>query len=81
MRIDDIREFLGGYLKILGDITSTFGQRAGALLKINSVIHGWRNYFCLPDETGINEQLRLADGAVEEMAQEHLPASIMFDPA
>lgn len=80
-RLDDVQHLVGGYIKILGEPASTFGQRTDALMKINSVIRGWRNYFAFPDERAIADQLRLADGTLEQMAQYYLPAAIRNDPA
>lgn len=80
-RLEDVQHLLGSYVKALGEPAASLAKQADALYLINSVIRGWRNYFALPDEIAIVEQLKLADGALEQMAQYYLPASLKNDPA
>jgi group II intron reverse transcriptase/maturase/CRISPR-associated endonuclease Cas1 len=80
-RIEEAQEMLRTYVKTLGSPVSTLQQRADSLMRINAVIRGWRNYFSLPDEKHIKEQLRVMDGNIEQMAGYYLPASVRDDPA
>lgn len=80
-RLEDLQHLLCGIIKTLGEPTSTLAQRAESLTRLNAIIRGWRNYFSLPDEQAIAEQLRLADGALEQMAGYYLPHGIRNDPA
>ncbi|MBN2683741.1 MAG: group II intron reverse transcriptase/maturase [Pontiellaceae bacterium] len=79
-RVEDIKQLLCDHLKTLGDPASSLGQRADSLQRINAIIRGWRNYFALPDEQAIVDQLRLIDGIVDQMAQYYLPADLRNDP-
>lgn len=80
-RIDDVEEMILLYLKTLGNPVSTFEQKTESLTKINAVIRGWRNYFCLPDEKRISEQLRALHGRTDQAATFYLPSLIRDDPA
>jgi group II intron reverse transcriptase/maturase/CRISPR-associated endonuclease Cas1 len=80
-RLDDVQHLLCGIIKTLGDPASTLAQRVESLTRLNAVVRGWRNYFSLPYEPAIADQLRLADGALEQMAGYYLPHGIRNDPA
>jgi len=80
-KIDEVQNMLLEYIKTLGLPTATLGQRLASLVRINEVVRGWRNYFALPDEIAIFEQLQLLDGRIEQMANYYLPVSVKDDPA
>ncbi len=80
-KIDEVQTLLLGYIKSLGEPEATLGQRLDALVRINEVVRGWRNYFALPDELPIFEQLQLLDGRIDQMANYYLPVSVKDDPA
>jgi len=79
-KVDEIQNTLLGYIKTLGEPIATLGQRLDSLVRINEVVRGWRNYFALPDEIAIAEQLHLLDGRIEQMANYYLPVSVKDDP-
>jgi len=50
-------------------------------VRINEIVRGWRNYFALPDEKAIAEQLHHLDGQIEQMANYYLSVNVKDDPA
>lgn len=80
-RLDDVQYLLTDSVRLLGAPDSTLRQRTDCLTRINAIIRGWRNYFALINEPAIAEQLRIADGALEQMATYYLPTTIRDDPA
>lgn len=80
-KIDDVQGMLLEFIKTLGEPAATLGQRLDSLVRINEVVRGWRNYFALPDEIAIADQLHLLDGRIEQMANYYLPVSVKDDPA
>lgn len=76
-----IQDILRGYVMTLGNLSSTLEQRSDARTNINATIRGWRNYFALPDEPHIAEQMKLLDESMEQMAHYYLPLNIRDDPA
>lgn len=80
-KIKSIYELLENYIKKLGDKHSTIEDITNSLIKINATIRGFRNYFALPDEPVIKEQLEFLDGQIEDLAKSILPLKIKDDPA
>jgi hypothetical protein len=69
--MDRAVESLRGVMKILGDPKSTLQTRSTAVFRFNAVVRGFRNYFLLPRERKLSEQ----------MAYNYLPTAIRDDPA
>ncbi len=80
-RLEDIQAVLLRHIQVLGNASSTFDARVSSITRINAIIRGFRNYFVLPDERLITEQMHFLDGRTEEMAREYLPPGIRGDPA
>lgn len=80
-RIERIERMLLPLLKALGKPDASLAQRAAAMMRINAIVRGFRNYFLLPDETPIHHQLALLDQAIDQAAGFHLPNEIFNDPA
>lgn len=80
-KIDEVQGALLDFIKTLGEPAATLGQRLDSLVRINEIVRGWRNYFALPDEVAIAEQLHLLDGRIEQIASYYLPVSVKDDPA
>lgn len=80
-RLDRAAEALGEQIHVLGDIQSSLLSRSNALLRINAIVRGFRNYFALPDEKRIEQQLHSLDGRIEQIAFRTLPPAIRDDPA
>ncbi|MBI2217425.1 MAG: hypothetical protein HYU51_09020, partial [Candidatus Rokubacteria bacterium] len=66
---------------VLGATASSLGERAHALIRVNALVRGFRNYFALGEEPIVGAQMRELDSAVERLALELLPPPIMSDPA
>ncbi len=80
-KIDAVQNVLFEYIKMLGDPSATLGQSLDSLVRINEIVRGWRNYFALPDEKAIADQLHHLDGQIEQMASYYLPVNVKDDPA
>ncbi|MDA8240440.1 MAG: group II intron reverse transcriptase/maturase [Nitrospiraceae bacterium] len=80
-KMDEAQKMLSTQIKELGHSVSTLNQRAGALMRINAIIRGWRNYFVIPDEQSIAAQAYSLDKRVDQMAEYYLPQNIRGDPA
>lgn len=80
-KIDAVQELLRKQIMILGDSSSTLEKRMSAMIRINAVVRGYRNYFALTGESRIIEQMRFLDGRIELMGNFYLPPSIKDDPA
>ena len=80
-KISLVSEELEKQIKTLGDKSSTLSDIAKCLLKINTMIRGFRNYFMLPEEPIIRNQLELLDDGIENLGKFHLPIEIKDDPA
>ena len=79
-KITSVWEVIEKQVKILAEKSSTMADRTRSLLKTNSAIRGFRNYFMLPDESAIQHQLELLDGQVENLGRLILPPEIKDDP-
>jgi CRISPR-associated protein Cas1 len=80
-RFDDIQAVLLRYIQVLGSASSTLDAQVSSITQINAIIRGFRNYFALPDERPITEQMHFLDTRTEEIAHEYLPLEIRRDPA
>lgn len=80
-KVDEVEGILRGCIRILGETSSTLEKRVASIMRINALIRGFRNYFALPDESRIEEQLRFLDEAADQMANYYLPLKIKNDPA
>lgn len=80
-KMDRAVESLRGLMKILGDPKSTLQARSTAVFRFNAVVRGFRNYFLLPGERKLSEQMNYLDGRMEQMAYNYLPPTIRDDPA
>ncbi len=80
-KITAVLDFLGEWLALLGNPASTVDQQVSALVRLNAIIRGFRNYFSLSEEPFIDEQLRGLDASLEQAALYHLPESTRKDPA
>jgi len=69
-KMDRVLAMLRDHLKVLGAAGSTLDARSTALFRINAVIRGFRNYFRLPSESGIDEQMLYLDGRVHRKAED-----------
>ncbi len=79
-KIKLVSSTLESYLKKLCNKTITVDELSKTMLRINATIRGFRNYFLLPGETAIKQQLEILDGCVENAAKSILPLSIKDDP-
>ncbi len=80
-KIDSVQELVRRQIVILGNAASNMENRVEAMLRINAVARGYRNYFLLSGESRIIEQMRFLDGQVEMMGNFYLPPAIKDDPA
>ena len=76
-----VSEELEKQIKRLGNKSSTLADKAQSLLKINAMVRGFRNYFMLPEEPAIRNQLELLDGNIDNLGKLLLPTEINNDPA
>lgn len=76
-----VLEVLRPEIKLLGAKETTFNDRANALIRINSIIRGFRNYFMLGREAKIREQLLYLDGRMDQLGHYYLPETVRDDPA
>jgi hypothetical protein len=80
-KVDRATAALHAWLAVLGAPHTSFLERTRTLGRVNGLVRGFRAYYALPDEPAILSQLRHLDRAVEEFAQETLPADLRNDPA
>lgn len=80
-KINLVSEELEKQIKTLGSKVSTLSDQAKSLLRINTIVRGFKNYFMLSDEPIICNQLELLDGDVDSMGKSLLPPEISNDPA
>lgn len=80
-KVTNVYEILETNIKKLADEKSTLEDKSKSLIMINSTIRGFRNYFMLPDETAIKNQMEILDGKIEIFARSTLPPKIKDDPA
>jgi group II intron reverse transcriptase/maturase/CRISPR-associated endonuclease Cas1 len=80
-RLTRVAEEIRSLMATLGAPGSTFQDRVNAFGRIAAVTRGFRNYFLLPDEPVIADQLGGVDGQLEMAAHELLPQAMREDPA
>jgi len=80
-KIKLVFETMEKYMRILGDKSSTIDNIITTMMKINASVRGFRNYFMLPEEQIIKNQLELLDGQIESLAASLLPVEFKDDPA
>jgi group II intron reverse transcriptase/maturase/CRISPR-associated endonuclease Cas1 len=79
-KIDSIKLIIYKFMKNLGDAASTMEQNVKSIMRLNSIIRGFRNYFMIPDEIRIAEQMRALDDHVEQMANFYLKMELKEAP-
>ncbi len=80
-KLERVLSSLRDLLVVLGAPSSTFLSRAEALRDFNGLVRGFRNYFGVPGEPGIEAQLHGLDAKADELAEALLPADLRGDPA
>ena len=80
-KIGSVQEILREYLKKLGRNEATIQTQLDSITKINALIRGFRNYFALPDEALIAQQLSFLDHQTDQMGEFHLSENLREDPA
>ncbi len=80
-KVNSVFDLLETRIRKLADGNANFEQKSKLLLTINATIRGFRNYFALPEEAAIKNQLEILDGKIESLAQSVLPPEIKDDPA
>lgn len=78
LRTEDVRiqpdkvartsQLVGGLVDMITGAQTAVMDRCSAMLRINALISGFRNYFFIDDASGILSQLRDLDGALERRA-------------
>jgi RNA-directed DNA polymerase len=79
-RIDTVKQVLYRHIKKLGEMTSTLQQNMESITRLNAIIRGVKNYFFIPDEVLIADQMRSLVEYLEQTANFYLPAKIRNDP-
>ena len=80
-KLDRVVEALCEPIQVLGNTQSNLLQRSTSLAAINAIVRGFRNYFALPGEKEIEQQMRSLDGRMDQVAFTALPPEVRDDPA
>ena len=75
-----VKEEIEKQILKMGSNSSNFSEKAVSLIKINAMVRGFRNYFMLPDERVIKNQLEQLDAELDNMGRVNLTPEIKDDP-
>jgi RNA-directed DNA polymerase len=77
----EMLEYMRANMKEFAECFGSLESAGRVLSRMNSTVRGWRNYYRLPGEAALEEQLGRLDAAIEEMAAAELPESVRSNPA
>jgi len=79
-KIERTNEKLLKYLSVMSNANNPLIERLKANQRLGALIRGFRNYFFLPGEIKIKDQLVYLDGQLDQMALRILPDNVRDDP-